>query len=90
MVVRGRIQSGESILIHAGTGGIGIAAIAIALSMGCTVFTTVGSQEKKDYLKKLYPQIEDSNIGKIISPILQSIFLNDVLQETHETLRSGR
>ncbi|XP_023310798.1 fatty acid synthase-like [Anoplophora glabripennis] len=63
MIVRGGMQPGESILIHAGSGGVGIAAIAIALGMGCTVFATVGSQEKRDYLKKLYPQIEDANIG---------------------------
>ncbi|KAJ8954469.1 hypothetical protein NQ314_007075 [Rhamnusium bicolor] len=63
MIVRGQMQPGESILIHAGSGGIGLAAISIALSMGCIVYTTVGSQEKRDYLKKLFPQLKDENIG---------------------------
>ncbi|CAH1108586.1 unnamed protein product [Psylliodes chrysocephalus] len=39
LVVRG-LKSGESLLVHAGTGGVGWVSIAIALHMGCTVFTT--------------------------------------------------
>lgn len=42
LVVRGRIQHGETVLIHSGSGGVGQAAISIALSLGCRVFTTVG------------------------------------------------
>lgn len=42
LVVRGGMRKGESILVHSGSGGVGQAAIAIALSMGCRVFTTVG------------------------------------------------
>lgn len=42
LVVRGRLRPGESVLIHSGSGGVGQAAIAIALSMRCRVFTTVG------------------------------------------------
>lgn len=42
LVVRGRLRHGESVLIHSGSGGVGQAAIAIALNMKCKVFTTVG------------------------------------------------
>lgn len=42
LVVRGGMKKGESVLIHSGSGGVGQAAIAIALSMGCRVFATVG------------------------------------------------
>lgn len=42
-----RLEPGESILVQAGGSGIGTAAIRIAKSMGCTVFTTVGSEEKR-------------------------------------------
>lgn len=42
LVVRGRMRRGETVLIHSGSGGVGQAAITIALSMGCRVFTTVG------------------------------------------------
>jgi len=41
-----KLQPGETILIHAGGSGIGSAAIQLAKKMGCTVITTVGSDEK--------------------------------------------
>ena len=43
---RGRLQPGESLLIHGGSSGIGITAIQIAKAKGATVFVTVGSEEK--------------------------------------------
>uniref|UniRef100_T1H8C9 Fatty acid synthase n=1 Tax=Rhodnius prolixus TaxID=13249 RepID=T1H8C9_RHOPR len=63
LIVRGRLKRGESVLIHAGTGGVGQAAISIALHMGCTVFTTVGSQQKRDFLTKTFPKLNPSHIG---------------------------
>lgn len=45
LVVRGRLKVGESVLIHSGSGGVGQAAITIALSMNCQVFTTVGEND---------------------------------------------
>lgn len=63
LVVRGKLKRGESLLVHAGTGGVGQAAISIALHLGCEVFTTVGTQEKRDFLKKNFPELEESHIG---------------------------
>ncbi|KAK5643002.1 hypothetical protein RI129_009169 [Pyrocoelia pectoralis] len=63
LIVRGQLKPGESVLIHAGAGGVGQASISIALHMGCTVFTTVGSQAKRDFLKQTFPQLKDENIG---------------------------
>ncbi|XP_076855678.1 fatty acid synthase [Brachyhypopomus gauderio] len=57
MVVRGRLRPGERVLIHSGSGGVGQAAIGIALSMRCRVFTTVGSKEKRAYLQERFPQL---------------------------------
>ncbi|KAF5284901.1 hypothetical protein FQA39_LY16856 [Lamprigera yunnana] len=59
----GRITQGKSILIHAGTGGVGLSAINIALHYGCEIFTTVGNVEKKDYILKHFPQISETHIG---------------------------
>ena len=44
----GRLQPGESALIHGGTGGIGVTAIQLAHEFGSTVYATAGSQEKCD------------------------------------------
>lgn len=63
LVVRGRMRKGESILIHAGSGGVGQAAISVALAHGLTVYTTVGSAEKRAYIKRTFPQLTDANIG---------------------------
>lgn len=42
LISRGKLKHGERVLIHSGSGGVGQAAITIALSMGCEVFVTVG------------------------------------------------
>ncbi|XP_069122700.1 fatty acid synthase-like [Argopecten irradians] len=62
LVVRGRIRPGESVLIHSGSGGVGQAAISIALHYRCQVFTTVGTTEKRAYLRSRFPKLEDSHI----------------------------
>ncbi|GFV31383.1 fatty acid synthase [Trichonephila clavipes] len=59
LVLRGRIQRGERVLIHSGSGGVGQAAIAVALHYGCEVFTSVGTKEKREFLKKRFPSLED-------------------------------
>lgn len=43
---RGRLQAGESALVHGGAGGIGTTAIQIAAARGATVYATAGSDEK--------------------------------------------
>ena len=49
----GKIQRGEKILIHAATGGVGLAAIQIAKLAGAEIFATAGSDEKRKYLRRL-------------------------------------
>lgn len=43
---RGRLQAGETVLIHGGSSGIGTTAIQLAHSFGATVYATAGSAEK--------------------------------------------
>jgi fatty acid synthase, animal type len=76
LVMRGQMQKGDTVLIHAGSGGVGQAAISVALQAGCTVFTTVGSQEKRDFLKKNFPQVRRSPIIIILKiPLLKILSL---------------
>ena len=51
--VLGRVREGETILVHTGTGGVGLAAIAVAKRLGAEIFATAGSPEKRAYLKAL-------------------------------------
>jgi NADPH2:quinone reductase len=50
---RGGLRSGETLLIHGGSSGIGTMAIQLAKAFGAKVIVTVGSQEKADACLKL-------------------------------------
>jgi NADPH:quinone reductase-like Zn-dependent oxidoreductase len=43
---RGRLQPGETFLVHGGTSGIGMAALQLAKAFGARAFATAGSVEK--------------------------------------------
>jgi len=50
----GRLQPGESVLIHAGASGVGTAAIQLAKALsGAKVIVTAGSREKLDFCENL-------------------------------------
>lgn len=49
----GRLQAGETALVHAGAGGVGIAAIQLAKRAGARVFATASSDDKLARLKEL-------------------------------------
>ncbi len=42
----GHLQAGQTVLIHAGAGGVGMAAIQLAKHAGATVISTASSDEK--------------------------------------------
>ena len=48
-----RLEPGESVLVQAGGSGIGTAAIQMAKAIGCTVYATVGDDEKGEKAKAL-------------------------------------
>ena len=50
---RGGLKSGETLLIHGGSSGIGTVAIQLAKAFGARVITTAGSPEKCDACRKL-------------------------------------
>lgn len=68
LVTRANTQPGEWVLVHAGAGGVGLAAVQIAKALGATVIATAGSGRKRqvcldygadyviDYRDKGWPQ----------------------------------
>jgi acyl transferase domain-containing protein/NADPH:quinone reductase-like Zn-dependent oxidoreductase/SAM-dependent methyltransferase/short-subunit dehydrogenase/acyl carrier protein len=48
-----KIKAGERVLIHAAAGGVGLAAVRLALRARAEVFATAGSPEKRAFLKSL-------------------------------------
>jgi NADPH:quinone reductase-like Zn-dependent oxidoreductase/short-subunit dehydrogenase/acyl carrier protein len=57
----GQMRRGERVLIHSATGGVGLAAVQLALNTGAIVFATAGSPEKRELLTALgVPHVMDS------------------------------
>jgi NADPH:quinone reductase len=46
LVERARLAAGETLLVHAAAGGVGLAAVEIGKALGATVIATAGSPEK--------------------------------------------
>jgi len=53
LVVQARLKAGERVLIHAATGGVGLAAIQMAQLIGAEIYATAGSHEKRELLKSM-------------------------------------
>ena len=50
LIVVGRLEKGQSVLIHSAAGGVGHAAIQVCMAVGAKIFVTVGSESKAEYL----------------------------------------
>ena len=48
----GRMRAGESLLVHAASGGVGLAALQLARLAGVRVFATAGSDEKREFVRR--------------------------------------
>ncbi len=81
-----RMQKGESILIHAGAGGVGLAAIQVARQLQLEIFCTAGTPEKRQLLRDLgiahvmdsrtldfAEQIREVTQGKGVDMVLNSL-----------------
>ena len=68
----GRLREGERVLVHAGAGGVGMAAIQIALHLGADVIATAGSPSKRALLKTLgVEHVIDSRRGDFAESVMK-------------------
>lgn len=74
LLLRARIQSGETVLIHAGGGGVGHLAIQLAKLHGCRVLTTVGKPESVELCRQLG--------ADVVINYRETDFVNRVKEET--------
>ncbi|KAK2595361.1 hypothetical protein QQS21_006897 [Conoideocrella luteorostrata] len=97
----GQLQSGEKILIHAASGGVGQAAIQLAQMIGAEIYATVGSAEKKQLLMETYgipesrvfysrdsgfgPAIRHATGGRGVDVVINSL-AGDLLRESWASL----
>ncbi|MCH8029346.1 MAG: type I polyketide synthase [Candidatus Dadabacteria bacterium] len=49
----GKMSSGDRVLIHSASGGVGLAALQLAERAGAEIYATAGRPEKREYLKSL-------------------------------------
>ncbi len=52
LVHRANLRAGETLLVHAAAGGVGLAAVQIGVALGARVIGTAGTLEKLDLVKK--------------------------------------
>jgi NADPH:quinone reductase-like Zn-dependent oxidoreductase/acyl carrier protein len=67
-----RLRSGERVLIHAGAGGVGMAAIQIAHHLGAEVIASAGSPTKRALLETLgVKHVVDSRRGDFADAVME-------------------
>ncbi len=52
LVLRAKLQAGESLVVHAAAGGVGIAAVQIGKALGACVIATAGGDEKLEVARR--------------------------------------
>ena len=71
---RGKLQSGESLLVHGGASGIGTTAIQMARAFGARVFATAGSDEKCRACERLGAErainYRTTDFGAVLQPLM--------------------
>ena len=97
------LKAGETVLISAGGGGVGAAAIQLAKAAGARVITTVGSQEKADRARQLgadvainykqqdfAPEVRTLTDGKGVDLIIENVASDNLAADCSCIATSGR
>ncbi|KAL4793757.1 acyl transferase domain-containing protein [Aspergillus venezuelensis] len=100
----GNLQREQSVLIHAAAGGVGIAAIRICKGIGATIYATVGSEDKVQYLidtfeiprshifhsrdSSFHPNLMRETNGRGVDIVLSSLS-GDLLRTSWDCVASG-
>jgi NADPH:quinone reductase-like Zn-dependent oxidoreductase len=72
-----RVEPGETVMVHAASGGVGQACIILLQSRGIEVFATIGTEEKRDFVRTTYGIPDDH-----IFSSRDASFADDVLAAT--------
>jgi NADPH:quinone reductase len=75
------IVRAETVLVHAGSGGVGSAAIQLAKHRGAFVYATASSEEKREVARGLgadevrgYDEIDDLRVDVVLDPVGGEVF----------------
>ena len=71
LCIEGGMKAGDTVFIQAGASGLGMAAIQLAKTLGAKVVTTVGSEDKAEFVRKLGADIiinrKQENIAAVMA-----------------------
>jgi NADPH2:quinone reductase len=80
---RGQLKGDESLLVHGGSSGIGVAAIQMANALGHRVYVTAGSKEKCEFCEELGAEkainYKTEKFAEVISNITHKKGVNVIL-----------
>jgi NADPH2:quinone reductase len=81
LTLQTRVGVGSTVLVHAGSGGVGSAAIQIAKNLGATVIATASSDEKRAVARGAgadvaigYDEIDELRVDVVIDPVGGDVF----------------
>jgi acyl transferase domain-containing protein/NADPH:quinone reductase-like Zn-dependent oxidoreductase/SAM-dependent methyltransferase/NADP-dependent 3-hydroxy acid dehydrogenase YdfG len=99
----GGLKAGDTVLVHAAAGGVGLAAVHLARRAGAEVFATAGSEAKRAYLRRLGVQhvfssrsldfadaVLDRTGGRGVDVVLNSLAGEFIPKSFGVVARSGR
>jgi NADPH:quinone reductase len=76
-----RVTSASTVLVHAGSGGVGCAAIQLAKRLGAKVIATASSEEKRAFALRVgadealdYGQIDELRVDVVVDPVGGDVF----------------
>ena len=76
-----RVTPSSTVLVHAGSGGVGCAAIQLAKHFGAKVLATAGSDEKRAFARRAgadevfgYEEIEELKVDLVVDPVGGELF----------------
>jgi NADPH2:quinone reductase len=75
LVERAQLKAGETLLVHAGAGGVGSAAIQLGKALGATVIATAGGPEKAAFCRELGADVAiDYRDGGFAEKVIEATF----------------
>jgi NADPH2:quinone reductase len=97
------LRPGESVLISAGGGGVGVAAIQLAKAINARVYTTVGSREKAERTLQLgaelainyrqqdfVAEVQKATDGKGVNVIIENVAADNLVKDFAALALNGR